>query len=327
MAPFVMVLLGLIMAAPCWAAPEVCAIEVAGDSVTVGDLLSPGMQADGRTLQTVVISGLRPGERRVLTPAEVELRLREAGVDARAHGWKWADSLLIVRKAQVVAAADLVAAGEAAIRCDLRLQPGDEAAIERVAAPRPLLAPVGPIALRATVRAPTLRGGLWTATVVVEAGGAGEGRCPEDEAPTGRRTWADCVIRYRVRVMGDVLLARSPIKRHDPVTADVAAVERRELTSLWGEAVRKVEDLSGRRAVQGIAAGAVITAELIEAIPVVRRGEALTAVAEMGLVRGAAEVIAQADGGIGEVIPVRIGPRREELLVRITGPGKGEVLR
>jgi flagella basal body P-ring formation protein FlgA len=134
------------------------------------------------------------------------------------------------------------------------------------------------------------------------------------------------VIRYRVRVMGDVIVARTAIKRRDPVTEDLITVERRELTSLRGEPRRRLEELAGRRAVRGMPAGAVITSELLEAVPVVLKGDVFQAVSRVGLVESAAQVIAQGDGGIGDVIRVRIGPRNEELRVRIMGAGKGEVV-
>lgn len=309
-------------------------IEVEGDAVTVGDLFNPPMLGNASDLQTVIIAGLRLGERRVLTPAEIKLRLREVGIDADAKGWKWSETVIVVRKAQSVSTTDLVAAGEAAIRSALALTPGDEANVEPVARPRPLLAPVGPIELSATVRAPALPGGLWTATVMVKVLDRSENEAPtkqpveQEQAflPQANHTWIDCMIRYRVRVMGEVIVARAAIKQHNEVTADLMSMERRELTSLRGKPVRQWEDLIGRRAARGIPAGAVITSDLLETIPVVLKGDVFQVVSRVGLVESAVQVIAQEEGGIGDIIRARLNTRNEELSVCIMGAGKGEVV-
>jgi len=290
-------------------------VEVAGPSVTVGEVLLPGMEgdADDPDLGRVVLSGLRPGERRVLAPAEVYLRLKEVGIDAAAHGWVWPRSVAVVRASQVVSAEALVAAGEAAIRRGLDLWPGDEAVVSPVMFPRPLLAPVGEIELAAMVRAPALRGGLWVVTVAVQAG--------DNSAPA-----IDCVVRYRVQVMGDVVVTRRPVKRHGMLDETVVGRERREVTSVRGEPLRRPEELAGRRAVRGVGAGTVVSTEWLEPIPAVRRGESMAVVSKVGPVVARTQVTALADAGVGQVIPARVGRERKELLVRVTGPGQGEVV-
>jgi len=290
-------------------------VEVAGSAVTVGEVLLPGMgcEADDPDLERVVVAGLRPGERRVLTPAEVHLRLKEAGVEAAARGWVWSRAVAITRQSQVVTAEALVAAGEAAIRGELALLPGDAAAVTPVMFPRALLAPVGEIELSAMVRRPALRGGLWAVTVSVR---------PE-EGSTGA---IECVIRYRVKVMAEVLVTCGSVGRHETVDASAVRRERREITSLRGEAVRGPEELAGRRAVRGVGPGTVVSTEWLEAIPAVRRGESLAVVSKVGPVVARMLVTALADGGVGELIPARVGREKRELLIRVTGPGQGEVI-
>jgi len=290
-------------------------VEVAGSAVTVGEVLLPGMgcEADDPDLERVVVAGLRPGERRVLTPAEVHLRLKEAGVEAAARGWVWSRAVAITRQSQVVTAEALVAAGEAAIRGELALLPGDAAAVTPVMFPRALLAPVGEIELSAMVRRPALRGGLWAVTVLVRP----------DEGSTGA---IECVIRYRVQVMAEVLVTCGSVGRHETVDASAVRRERREITSLRGEAVRGPEELAGRRAVRGVGPGTVVSTEWLEAIPAVRRGESLAVVSKVGPVVARMLVTALADGGVGELIPARVGREKRELLIRVTGPGQGEVI-
>ena len=290
-------------------------VEVAGSTVTVGEVLLPGMECEGddSDLGRAVVVGLRPGERRVLTPAEVHLRLKEVGVDAAAHGWAWSRAVDVRRLSQAVSAAALVAAGEAAVRGELGLRPGDEATVTPVMFPRPLLAPVGEIELSTMVRRPALRGGLWVVTVAVRPG-------------EGSTAAIDCVIRYRVQVMAAVLVTCGSVGRHETVDARAVRSERREISSLRGDALRGPEELAGRRAVRGVGPGRVVSTEWLEAIPAVRRGQLLAAVSRVGPVVARTLVTALADGGVGELIPARVGREKRELLIRVTGPGQGEVI-
>ena len=297
------------------AAVDPYAVTVAGSAVTVGEVLLPGMEceADDLDLGRAVMVGLRPGERRVLTAAEMHLRLKEAGVEAAAHGWVWSRAVAITRQSQVVSAEALVAAGEAAIRGELALVPGDEALVTPVMFPRALLAPVGEMELSATVRRPALRGGLWVVTVGVRPG---EGAMPA----------MDCVIRYRVQVMAEVLVTCGSVGRHETVDGSAVRRERREITSVRGEVLREPEELAGRRAARGVGPGRVVSTEWLEAMPAVRRGESLAAVSKVGPVVARTLVTALADGGVGELIPARVGREKRELLIRVTGPGQGEVI-
>jgi len=290
-------------------------VEVAGSAVTVGEVLLPGMEceSDDPDLGRVMVVGLRPGERRVLAPAEMRLRLKEAGVDAAARGWVWSRAVVVTRQSQVVTVEGLVAAGEAAIRGELALLPGDEAAVTPVMFPRALLAPVGEMELSARVRRPALQGGLWAVTVSVRPD---EGSMPAIE----------CVIRYRVKVMAEVLVTCGSVGRHETVDASALRRERREITSVRGEVVRGQEELAGRRAVRGVGPGTVVSTEWLEAIPAVRRGESLAVVSKVGPVVARMLVTALADGGVGELIPARVGREKRELLIRVTGPGQGEVI-
>ena len=289
-------------------------VEVIGDSVTVRDLLLPGAQADGvgeEVLERVVLTGLNPGEQSLLTPGEIYLRLAELGLDPTARGWSWSQSVLVTRRSQVISRADLVAAGEEAIRAQLDLCPDDQAFISPVMAPRPLLAPVGPVRLEALVQSPRLRGGLWTANLGVML----------DHSRA-----ADCTLRYRVTITGPVLVTRRAVRRHESLAEEDFAFETRELTRVRGTPLRVPEALSGLRAARAVAAGTVVTSEWSETIPAVRRNQLVCAAAQVGRVRATTRVVALADGILGEVIRVRTEADRREFLARVVAPGQVEVV-
>jgi len=290
------------------------AVQVTSNSVTVRDLLLPAMPTDGvgeDILGRDVLSGLRPGEQRILAPAEIHLRLSEIGIDAAARGWFWPHALIITRLSQVISAADLIAAGEQAIRPQLDLHPGDAASITPVTKPRPLLAPLGDITLEALVRPPRLPGGLWIADIT--------GR------QSGGAAVLDCTIRYRVRITGPVLVARRALRRGDALTEESVLQQTRDLTNLRGQPLRTTDQLTGLRVSRAASPGTILTTDWIEPIPAVRRGQLITALARVGAVRASARVRALADAGLGDTVRVRTDEDRAEFLARVAGPGLVEV--
>lgn len=288
-------------------------IEVTAGSVRVGELLPPGT-GDGvgeEVLSRTVLSGLAPGEVRLLTPAEIVLRFRETGLDPVARGWSWSGAVTVRRRSQVVSVEELLAAGEEAVRAELDLEAGDEAQVSPVMHPRPLLAPVGEIGLDVTVERPKLRGGLWRATVTIRAGDA---------------CIVDTTLRYRVRVTADVLVTKRSIRRHEVPTDGDVTVEHREIDGVRGAPLRSVEALRGRRAARGASAGTVVTTEWLERVPAVHRGKLITAISRVGAVCARARVVSLSDGGVGEIVAVRAGRDKRQFAVRVTRPGMGEVV-
>lgn len=221
---------------------------------------------------------------------------------------------------RVISSAELVAAGEQAVWAQLGLHPEDRATVAPVAAPAPVLAPEGQIAIEAAARRPALRGGLWVAEVAIH----------QPTHPSSGRSesgWSlTTTIRYRVRVSGPVLVTRVPIRRHHLLQDREVAREVRDLTAVAGEPVRSIEELDGRRAARAAPAGAVVSSDWLEPIPTVQRGEVLAVRAQVGGVIAWAAGAALSEGCVGELIRVRQEDGRGELSARVIGPGRAEVV-
>jgi flagella basal body P-ring formation protein FlgA len=182
--------------------------------------------------------------------------------------------------------------------------------------PHSLLGPAGEIAFDAAVRRPVLPGGLWVAEVTARSG-----------------DWSvSATIRYRVHVAADVLVTRRALKRYQTLTDADVSLEKRELGALRGEPVRDVAELLGRWAARPVSAGAVVTADWLEPVPLVRRAQVITATVHLGGVSASTPVIALRDGRLGEVIPVRAQSgtsgqaHAPEFEARVVAPGRVEVL-
>ncbi len=254
----------------------------------------------------MIAEGLRPGEERHLTPAELKLRLTEVGIDDAVQ---FTQPIVIRRRSRTLPASELVVAGEKAIREALKLAPGDEATLPPVVLPRSLLAPVTPLSVEALVRRPALPGGPWVASVTAHS----------DD-------WTvESTIRFRVRVTGSVLVTRRAVKREESLSEADVVVEKRDITGQIGDVLRKPDDLLGRRAKRAAPAGAVVSSEWLEAAPVVRRGDVIRVMVQIGAVSASMQVTALASGGSGEVIRVREEVSRCEFSARVAAPGRVEV--
>ncbi len=278
-------------------------------SVTVRELLPAATEAlTAEEADRVVIRSLRPGEKRALSAGEVALALLQAGIDPAARGLSL-QAVSVERAAQVVPSEAIVQAGVEEIERMVSMRPGDELEVTVLIPPKPMLAPVGELTLEAVVRRPALRGGLWIAEVSGRVGKEG----------------FRCTLRYRVRVVGPVLVTRRPVRRHEALSAEMVALEKRELTALRGTPIAAVEELAGKRAARGAAAGSPVTSDWLELVPAVAKGDSILAVTRVGAVSACARLVAAAAGAVGELIPARGIDGKSEVMVRVTGPGRGEI--
>jgi len=297
-------ILGMIlMAAPGHA--EQRRLEITGGTARVRDLLPAGKLLE-EARDAVIAEGLRPGEERHLTTAELKLRLTGVGIDGAIQSTQ---PIVIRRRSRTLLASELLAAGEKAIREALNLAPGDEATLSPVVLPRSLLAPVTPLTVEALVRRPALPGGLWVASITARS----------DD-------WTvESTIRFRVRVTGSVLVTRRAVKREDSLSEADVDQERREITGQTGDLLRKLDDILGRRAKRAVPAGAVVSSDWLEVAPVVRRGDVIRVVVQIGAISASVQVVALASGGPGEVIRVREEMSKCEFSARVAAPGRVEV--
>jgi len=312
--------------------PENRLIEVTGDSVLVRDLagMVKGISPPLASMDQPIVTGLRPAERRSLTASELAARLAELGVSGRPSV-----GVTLLRRSRVLASEEILAAGERAIRESLAathrsLVPGDEVIVAPLAPPRSYLAPVGPLRIEVAVQPPKLPGGLWVVEVTAQEDGAGAAN-RADQADLGWKL--ECTVRYRARVVGQVLVARRTVRRHESLREDDIAIEARDITPLRGRPLRRAAEVSGTRASRPISAGSAVTDECLEPIPVVRKGDLLTVTAQVGAISVSTQALALSDGGPGDIIRVRTARGAEmtnrqldELPVRVSGPGRAEVV-
>ena len=104
--------------------------------------------------------------------------------------------------------------------------------------------------------------------------------------------------------MTEVWTAARNIERGQRITDGLVRRERVELRRQRRNAIEDVDQLRGKRAKRSIRAGQVLTATMLEGIPVVKRGDPVIIIAQSGslLIRAIGKAL-QA-GGVGETVQV-----------------------
>jgi flagella basal body P-ring formation protein FlgA len=112
-------------------------------------------------------------------------------------------------------------------------------------------------------------------------------------------------VPVRVTVMRAVVVAAMPLERGKVLAAGDVILAEREVSGAGAGYLTATAGASGRVLRRGVAAGTVIAPGLLESPLVVRRGQPVTLEVRAGGLAVQMAGIAQADGALGERIPVR----------------------
>lgn len=102
----------------------------------------------------------------------------------------------------------------------------------------------------------------------------------------------------------EVVVATTTLKRHDLLQHDVYEIQIRRFTSLPRDGLLPHDAPEGWRITRPVAAGTVLTFGMVEPRPVVKRGDAVSIIAEVAGIVVTVPGIALADGGNRELIQV-----------------------
>ena len=127
----------------------------------------------------------------------------------------------------------------------------------------------------------------------------------------------------QVRLNRGLLTARRAINQDARIRAEDVDVTVVTLTRLDQPGMDDVTAVIGQRAKRFIPVGMKIAADMLESVPLVRRGELVTLEAAVGGISVVTAAKADADGRLNEVIRVRgLEGRREEFDAIVVGVGK-----
>lgn len=131
------------------------------------------------------------------------------------------------------------------------------------------------------------------------------------EVRRGEKVLRSLIITAETAYFDAVAVAARPLRHGDLLTPDAVRFERREVTQVLGRAFSRPEELEGLRMRTMIPAGRVLDRRLTERAPLIRRGEIVTVLAEVGAVTVSTQGKALSDGAAGDPIFVENGERQK----------------
>lgn len=233
----------------------------------------------------------QPGLPRVISRRFLHARLRQQHIDPEQVRWAGADAARVSRRCTCLPGATIAQAAADELRETLPW-PDQDLVIEVQRAPADLHVLGSADDVRYTV---SLRPGqrlLGSVPVTITA--TREGRA------IGRATAV-----LAVRVFQQMVMARRRIRRGEVIAKGMVRLQRGELTSATSEVAAELRQVLGAEARRDIPAFAAITAQMLAAPRLVRRGALVTLLARKGRLQVTTLGIAEQDGAQGQLIRVR----------------------
>lgn len=145
------------------------------------------------------------------------------------------------------------------------------------------------------------------------------------EVRRGEKALRSLIITAETAYFDTVAVAARPLRHGDLLTPDAVRFERREVTQALGRTFSRPEELEGLRMRTMIPAGRVLDRRLTEGVPLIRRGEMVTVLAEVGAVTVSTQGKALSDGAAGDPIFVENG-ERQKIQAQVVKPGVVKVI-
>jgi len=248
------------------------------------------------------------GQQEVLTRAQIVAVLTGAGIhDAQVGG---AGACVVTTPAAAVAADQLVGAATKALVAALPpAGAGGTYVVTPMVQPSAVMVPARPWTLAAN---PPQSIGLGVVTVPVQV----------LENGTLIRT---VMIPLEVGLRAAVLVTTEALPYHTVIKPSAV---RTEVRTTMTPGVRALQDLNAAGAMwttQTIPAGTVLTDEMVAPMPAVQRGAMVTVVVHRGALWISAAGVAQEDGVLGQMVPVKIQSTGVTVSARVTGPDEVQI--
>ena len=112
-------------------------------------------------------------------------------------------------------------------------------------------------------------------------------------------------VTVDTRLNMEVLVAKRNIRRHEILSEEMVELAIRDITAVRGGYFTSFEGFSNNRAKRPVALGAVLSADHVEQVPVIFRGDEVELVAASSGIWVSASGVAVQDGSVGSRIRVR----------------------
>jgi len=127
------------------------------------------------------------------------------------------------------------------------------------------------------------------------------------------------ILSAEARAWEDQVIAARPLRMHKVLAESDFAVHHLLVDSLPGRPLLRLDQCVGQEAAEDISPGTVMTAQLVNAVPLVKPGQLVTITLRRGSVQLRSVARAMEEGSLGQTIRVRNENTRDMLDVTVTG--------
>ncbi|MCG6117717.1 MAG: flagellar basal body P-ring formation protein FlgA [Aquimonas sp.] len=133
-------------------------------------------------------------------------------------------------------------------------------------------------------------------------------------------------VPVRVTRLEPVLVLMRPVAAGQTITPDLLEVDKRNTSTLSGQALAVPEQAVGQMAARGLMAGSILVSGDLRSPRLVRRGDRVTLVARSGGLEVRSQGRALGDAGLAEQVSVENLGTRRQVRGRVNARGEVEVL-
>ena len=129
----------------------------------------------------------------------------------------------------------------------------------------------------------------------------------------------------RTRVFNRVWVSQTMLSRHQIIRNHHVAIEMRETTQLIKTPLSASEPAEGKRTKRVVGKGRILTLDVLETPPVIRRGDRVNVQLHHNNLEITLDATAREDGWMGDQIKVRDNRSKSELMGEVIGPASVKV--
>jgi flagella basal body P-ring formation protein FlgA len=133
-------------------------------------------------------------------------------------------------------------------------------------------------------------------------------------------------LECKISVNAPVVVAAKTISRQKVIGSGDLELRTQDLTDFPGTPFFSLSEALGKRAVQDIASGSVVSDRAAEAIPIVQKGDPISIEVVRGDARVSVMAVARENGSEGQMIWVENSMTHRLVRVTVKGPGYGILL-
>ncbi|GJQ58236.1 MAG: flagella basal body P-ring formation protein FlgA [Candidatus Scalindua sp. AMX11] len=112
-------------------------------------------------------------------------------------------------------------------------------------------------------------------------------------------------VHFRVRVFEFIAITKKKLDRHKSLTAENSFLARRETTRVQGTVFSSIDDLKGKVTSRQVLPFTVITEEIVETLPTVRKGDMVKLYIKTETFKIVTKGFAEENGVTGDIIKVK----------------------